>query len=68
MPTALQNLFASRKAWFSVGLLVVAGVLVATKRIEWSQFMELAKWLGATFSIATGVEALGGKSPTTGAP
>lgn len=68
MPPALSNLLASRKAWFSIGLLIVAGVLVATKRIEWSQFMELAKWLGVSFSAATGIEALGGKSPTTGAP
>jgi hypothetical protein len=68
MPTAVSNLLQSRKFAFSFFLLLCAFVLVLLKRIEWSQFVELGKWLGVSYSAATGLEALGGKSPTTGAP
>jgi hypothetical protein len=66
MQAGLQNLLQSRKAWFVLLVLVLAGALVAFHRISWDQFVDLAKWLGTTFLIATGVEGKG--SPTTGTP
>ena len=68
MPAAIVNLFQSRKFAFSLALLACAGVLVGLKRIEWAQFLDLAKFLGVGFSIGTGLEAKAGNSPTTGTP
>jgi hypothetical protein len=57
MSFVLENLF-TRKFLFSIATLAVAAVALYIAKITSSEFIELVKWLGATFMGANAIEGV----------